>query len=161
MMSDNFHSVPLIIRGFPIARTPDTITQFVLGNVALVATLSVEEKIQMIRILSETNRSEVRRNTCDRAARAAVLLLRDARYNRAELGLIAKGLGGSRWLRVQMNRLADNELRIIIQEGIDQADIAADIANESLDKGKKLANTLATVLTKVSETSKELTSNMK
>lgn len=156
-MSDKFHSVPLVIHGFSIARTPETVSQFVLGNVPLVAILSVEEKIQMLRTLSENNRPEVRRNTCDRIERAAVLLLRDARQNRADLGLIAKGLGGSRWLRVQMNRLTDNELRIIVQEGIDQADLA----NEPVDRRTKTAAPVANLLKKVSETSQQITSNMK
>jgi hypothetical protein len=156
-MSDKLHSVPLIIHDIPIVRTPDTVTHFVLGNVALVATLSVEEKIQMLRTLSENNRPEVRRNTCDRIARAAVLLLRDTRHHQADLGLIAKALGGSRWLRVQMNRITDNELRIIVQEAIHQADIA----NEPQDRGKKSAQSVANVLKKISETSQQITSNLK
>ena len=152
-MLDKFHSVPLIIRGFPIARTPDTVSEFVLGNVALVATLSVEEKIQMLRTISENNRTK----NCNRVARAAVLLLKDTRYNRADLGLIAKGLGGSPWLRVQMNRITDNELRIIVQEAID----LADIAYAPPDRGKKSAATLTNFLKKVGETSQQITSNLK
>ena len=124
-MSREFHYGPMIIRGSPIARTPDAVSAFVHGNAALAATLSVEEKILLLRTLS--TRPLKTPATCQSDAQASVLLLRDVRHNRADLGRIAKGLGGPQWIQVLMGRLVNSELRMIGQEMIDQAAPATNI----------------------------------
>src|SRR5262245_49566993 len=81
-------SMPVIICGTAVARTPDAAVNYVQANPTRVALLSADEKVELLKLLSETPFAI--RDQCLPAMRAALLLLRDARNNPAELSLITK-----------------------------------------------------------------------
>ncbi len=114
-MSLVFSSAPLILRGVPIGRTPAAVVDFVLRNPAIVPILSVEDRIEILAVLA-ASREAAHSAQCAQIQGVAGVVIASVIAVVEAVVAIVDALGGPRWLRLNMIRFTNPDLRALAQK---------------------------------------------